>query len=222
VRTIDRRGQESPLSSSVTATPLPDVKEPVFVASLTKPPEGVCLDGHRVKGQLHGDARIADGGLELGVSGFATFESQPEFAIRKAFSVECWVRIDQPASMPVVLAAGAFNSDGWFLQRYGDGWRWHLAPLSCDGGRPVVGRWTHLVGTFDGRRACLYQDGQLVAKVDGVPNRAPYRGPLVLGQYSSQGPSYQVHGGLKGVRLYARALRPADVAANFRDGSGTP
>ena len=114
------------------------------------------------------------------------------------------------------IAAGGFNDHGWFLQRYGGGWRWHLAPVSCAGGRPVLKNWTHLVGTFDGSQACLYQDGKLVAQAACVPNRVPYRGPLVLGQYTTPGPSYQVQGALRDVQLYARALRPAEIAENFR------
>ena len=219
VRAVDRRGQESPLSAPVEATPLPEIKEPVFTTDFAQRSEAVRPDRSRVPGKLHGDAKANAGTLELGTSGFATFERAPEFELRKAFTLECWVRVDREAAMPVVAAAGAFASHGWFLQRYGGGWRWHLAPVNCDGGRPAVGRWTHLVGTFDGQQACLYQDGQRVAHVAGVPSRVPWNGPLVLGQYSSQGPAYQVHGGLKGFQLYARALRPAEVAEHFRAGA---
>ena len=119
--------------------------------------------------------------------------------------------------MPVVVAAGAFNDHGWFLQRYGGGWRWHLAPVSCDGGRPVVGRWTHLVGTFDGQQACLYQDGKLVAQVDVRPEPRALARPAGARPVLRQGPRYQVHGGLKAVTLYDRALRPAEVAARAND-----
>ena len=76
----------------------------------------------------------------------------------------------------------------------------------------------HLVGTFDGRQACLYQDGKRVATVAGAPVRMPWTGPLVLGQYSSQQPSFQVHGGLTGVRLYDRAMRAEEVLESFRAG----
>jgi hypothetical protein len=219
VRAIDRRGQESPVSAPVEASPLPEVKEPLFATDFARQAEAVRLDGSRVRGQAHRGVKVVDGAVEFGAAGFVTFEAAPEFELRKAFSFECWLRIDKESPMPVIAAAGAFNDRGWFLQRYGGAWRWHLAPVSCDGGRPVVGRWTHLVGTFDGTRTCLYQDGQLVAQTDCVPNREPWRGPLVLGQYSGQGPSYQVHGGLKGVKLYARALRPAEVAEQFRLGA---
>ena len=96
------------------------------------------------------------------------------------------------------------------------------ALLRCDGGSPAVGRWVHLVGTFDGKKARLYQDGKQVAQVDCSPSRAPYSGPLVVGQYSSQSPAYQVQGGITGLKLYHRALRAAEVAERFQAGREAP
>ena len=218
VRAVDRRGQISLPTPAVEAEPLPEIKEPLWRTDFGGYVEAIRRDGSRVKGRLHGDAKLAGGSLELGDNGFATFEPLADFELRKAFSLECWVRLDRESAMPVVAAAGAFNAHGWFLQRYGAGWRWHLAPLNCDGGRPVVGQWMHLVGTFDGRQACLYQDGKQVATVAGAPVRIPWTGPLVLGQYSSQQPSFQVHGGLTGVRLYDRAMRAEEVLESFRAG----
>ena len=76
-----------------------------------------------------------------------------EFDLGRAISVECWVWIDRESPMPVVLSCGEFNATGWFVQRFGGGWRWHLGGISCDGGRPAIGRWVHLVGTFNGSQA---------------------------------------------------------------------
>jgi hypothetical protein len=218
VRTIDRRGQTSPLSERAEATPLLEIKEPVFVARFDSGVEALLLDGKAVQGQLHAGAQAADGALQLSSTGFATFKHLPELDIPRAMSVEIWVRIDQESQMPVIAACGAFNQTGWFLQRYGGGWRWHLAPISCDGGHPAVGRWTHLVGTFDGQKACLYQDGKPVARVDCYPNRVAWSGPLVVGQYSAQSPSYQVQGEISGLKIYHRALRPAEIAEKHQAG----
>jgi len=220
VRTLDRRNQQGPASEPAEATPLPEIKEPVFAADFTGGVEARLLDGSVLKGQLHAGAKTSEGALELGSTGFATFKHLPEFDLHKALSLELWVRIDTESPMPVIAACGAFNSTGWFLQRYGQGWRWHLAPISCDGGHPVVGRWVHLVGTFDGRRACLYQDAKLIAQVDCYPNRALWSGPLVVGQYSGQSASYQVQGGISGLKIYHRALRAAEVAEKFQAGRG--
>jgi hypothetical protein len=176
------------------------------------------LAGKAVQGRLYGDAKTVEGNLQTASGGFAAFGGLAEFQVPRAFSLELWVRIDREAQMPVIASCGAFNSAGWFLQRYGRGWRWHLAPVSCDGGRPVVGRWTHLVGTFDGQKARLYQNGKLVAQVDCYPNRAAWDGPLVIGQYSHQDPSYQVHGSIRGLKIYHRALPAEEVVEIHRAG----
>jgi hypothetical protein len=218
VRAIDRRDQASLPSPTAETSPLPETQEPVFAAPFGENADAVLLDGKTAKGKLHGDARVVEGALTLGVSGFASFDHQPEFDLTHALSVECWVRIDQDSAMPVVLSCGAFHGQGWFVQRYGSAWRWHVAPFSCDGGRGAVGRWTHLVGTYSGTTATLYQDGQQVASIDCYPNRAPWPGPLVIGQYSSAGDSYQVHGRIAGVKIYRRVLRTPEVATHFRNG----
>jgi len=212
VRAVDRRGRQSDLSQSAEAAPLPEIQEPVFKVDFAGGAMATLLDGEVVKGRLHAGAKVADGSLVLASTGFAAFDDRPELDVRAAMSVECWVRIDRESQMPVVLSAGAFNSAGWFLQRYGRGWRWHLAPVSCDGGRSVVGRWTHLAGTYNGRKACLYQDGELVAEVDAAAGFARFDGPLVIGQYSRQADSYQVHGAISGVKIYHRVLRPDEIA----------
>jgi len=169
-----------------------------------------------VAGKLHGAAQFAEGSLRLGPGAFVSFENRSELDLAVGFSVQCWVRIEQESQMPVVLAAGEFNRAGWFVQRFGRGWRWHLGGTSCDGGRPVVGRWTQLTGTFDGARACLYQDGRLVASTACSPNLAPWSGPLVVGQYARQGPSYQVEGRIADVKIFRRALGPAEIAENVK------
>lgn len=217
VGAIDRRGQTSPLSAPVAASPLPEIKEPVFVTDFTTAAQARRLDGTTVKGELHGGAKIAGGSLVLEAGGFATFPHQPEFDLGKAFSVECWLWIEQESSMPVIISAGEFNRNGWFLQRFGGGWRWHVAPASCDGGRPAVGRWVHLAATYSDTQARLYQDGKLVAEATCDPDPAPWSGPLVIGQYSTQADSYQVLGKITGVTIYRRVLRPEEVAGHSAD-----
>jgi hypothetical protein len=211
VRAVDRRRRQGPPSSSVQAVPLPQIQEPVFTAALAAGPDAAMLGGSLLSGALTGDAKIADGVLRLGAHGFLAFDHRGEFDLTKALSVECWVLMEKPSPMPVVISCGAFGSSGWFLQEIGGGWRWYLGGECCDGGRQAPGRWVHLVGTYDGRKAALYQDGKLVARTDCMPRKAPWPGPLVVGQYSSASPSYQVQGRIAGVKIYQRALRPEEV-----------
>ena len=92
-------------------------------------------------------------------------------------------------------------------------WRWYVAGIDCDGGRPPLGRWVHLVGTFDGHTARLFQDGELIAEKTGNVIRTRWARPMIVGQYSGgPGPQFQVTGQIAGLRIYGRAMPAADVA----------
>jgi hypothetical protein len=75
------------------------------------------------------------------------------------------------------------------------------------------------VGTFDGRRARLFQDGRQVADVPCAADTTPWNGPLFVGQYgAAPGLAYQVTGRIARLRLYRRAMGPGDVGEAFREG----
>jgi len=202
VRAVNRRGAVGPPSATVTAAAKPESKNPVFIA---------FAPGQVAGAALRAPAKRTRNILDLTGGGYATVNHLPAFDLTGRFSVECWVRLDKAGGMPVVLSCGAFGGNGWFLQALGGRWRWHLGGVSCDGGQVTVGRWTHLVGTFDGQEAMLLIDGRKAASVPCTPNTASHRGPLVVGQYSSQMPQYQVTGQITGVKLYHRPLTPRDA-----------
>lgn len=125
--------------------------------------------------------------------------------------------------MPVLVSCGVWQQAGWFLQRLGGQWRWHVGGIDCDGGKPAVGRWIHLVGTYDGTTARLFEDGVPVAEAKGVARSEAWNGPLHVGQYSGQpGAAYQVCGQMAGLKIYHRPLPAQEVlaAANNRGMTG--
>jgi len=214
LRAVSRRGVESAATDAVTAAALPVIREPVFVAAFAENLDAALYGGGTARGKGHGKARVADGALDLRRGGHATFAHRPDFDLTRPLSVECWVHFTRQSQMPVVLSCGHWKQAGWFLQRIGGGWRWHVGGIDCDGGKPAPGRWTHLVGTFDGRTASLFQDGHLVAEKAGHAVQTPWNGPLHVGQYSGgPGPQYQVTGWIAGLRIYGRALPAADAKA---------
>jgi len=217
VRAVNRRGIEGPASPAVEAAALPEPKEPVFAATFAQGANGAALDGARVPARLHGKARVSGGVLDLSAGGHLTFPHRGEFDLRGRFSVECWVRFTKRTQMPVIVSCGVWQRAGWFLQWLGNSWRWHVGGIDCDGGRPKAGEWIHLVGTYDGRTARLYENGRLVAERGGTANLSPWAGPLHVGQYSGgPAPQYQVFGQTRGLRLYARALRLPEIASAAR------
>jgi len=214
VRAVNRRGGESASCEPVVAASLPEVKEPMFVAAFAKDLQATLYGGGAAPGKAHGKARVSDGALDLRGGGFVTFPHRPDFDLSGRISVELWVHFTKEAQMPVVVSCGHWNQAGWFLQRIGGGWRWHVGGIDCDGGKPAVGRWTHLVCTYDGQTCRLFQDGKQVAEQRGAAIQAPWRRPLHVGQYSGgPGPQYQVLGWVAGLKVYGRALPAGDAQA---------
>jgi len=111
------------------------------------------------------------------------------------------------------VGGGGWQQAGWFLQRLGERWRWHVGGVDCDGGQPAVGRWVHLVGTYDGKAARLYVDGALAGEAVGSAKTDRWSGDLHVGQYSGgPGPDYQVMGRIAGLKIYHRPLAASEVA----------
>jgi hypothetical protein len=216
VRAINRRGIESAAAREVTAAALPEIKDPLFVAKFEQSTDANLHGGGTAPGSSHGKAQVADGMLDLSQGGHATFEHRPEFDLTREISVECWVNLAEEGRIPVVVSCGHWQAAGWFLQKLGSVWRWYVGGINCDGGQPPVGKWTHLMGTFDGQTARLFQDGKLVAEKTANPILTPWPGPMFVGQYScGPGAQYQVTGQISGLRIYGRAVSAQDAADAF-------
>ena len=206
----DRGGTGAP-SQSASAAALPEVRDSLFTAAFAANADAALYVGGKTRGTLHGKARIApdEKALDLRNGGYATFAHRREFDVTGKFSIACRVKIARASRGSVVASCGLWNHSGWFLQRIGAGWRWHVGGIDCDGGAPAPGKWTELVGTFDGRTARLYQDGRLVAAKSGRANRTPWGKPLHVGQYSGGvNASFQVNGLISDLRIYGCVVNP--------------
>ncbi len=217
VRSVSRRGIESPWSNSAQAAATV-VREPVLVVTFDKQVRGRLEDGEDLVGKLQPPARATDGLLDLTQGGSARFDHRNQFDLLQPLSLECWVQLDQPGKIPVVVSCGRWKEAGWFLQSIAGRWRWHVGGIDCDGGRSATGRWTHLVGIYDGRGTRLFQDGRQVAQRPGVAARSLWSRELYIGQYSGQsGPEFQVFGRIAGVKLYHRPLEASEILAAAQD-----
>jgi hypothetical protein len=222
VRAVNLRDLESKPTAPVTATAMV-IREPVF-ATVTEPEaQGLLYDGDTLPGQKHGKARSAGGRLDFQDGGHFTFAHRREFDLGQPLSVECWVWLDQLGKSPVLASCGRWREAGWFLQRLGARWRWHVGGVDCDGGQPATNRWVHLAGTFDGKTLRLFEDGVQVAETSGGVKLDPFPGDLHVGQYSG-GPSddFQVRGRLLGVKVYHRPLPATEVAELSRSRPAQP
>jgi hypothetical protein len=212
VRAVSQKGVESAPCEPVEAKATM-IREPMFQATFGPEPRATIYGGDALAGKLQGGAKGAGAVLDLRQGGHVTFPHHAHFDLAQPLSLECWVWFDEPGKMPVVVSCGVWQQAGWFLQKLGSTWRWHVGGVDCDGGRVPVGRWVHLVGTCDGRTARLFQDGLLLAEKTGSFVTAAWPGELHLGQYSgSPGPEYQVTGRLAGVKIYHRVIDAAEAA----------
>jgi hypothetical protein len=213
VRAVSRRHALGEATGEVAAT-AQVVVPPVCTVALHDGPRAELLNDGTLPGALHDGATIAEDTVDLGQGGYLTIPHDACFELAQPMTVECRVKFAQPGTMPVVVSCGAWNQAGWFIQRLGNAWRWHVGGVDCDGGTPETGRWIHLVGTFDGRQLRLFQDGALVAERAGSFQLSPWPGDLHIGQYSgSPAPAYQVTGQIKDIKIYHRPLSELEVAA---------
>ncbi|MHB9065232.1 MAG: HzsA-related protein [Pirellulaceae bacterium] len=218
VRAINRRMELGAPSEGVEAT-AHFVLPPVLSLSLETAPRAELLDGTTLTGTLQGGAVVEQNAVNLLQAGYVTIPHDPCVELLQPLTVQCRVWFTEPGEMPVVISCGAWNQAGWFIQRLGNSWRWHVGGVDCDGGKPDIGRWIHLVGTFDGRNARLYQDGSLVGERAGPFQLAIWPGDLHIGQYSdSPTPAYQVIGRIKDVKIFHRPLGDAEIAESAAAG----
>jgi len=76
---------------------------------------------------------------------------------------------------------------------------------------PVVGQWAHVAATFDGTTARLYVNGVEVGSGPFSLGNNP-AAEMRIGSYNNDSPTY--NGDIDEVRMYNRALTPAELTGN--------
>ncbi|MCP3920436.1 MAG: PQQ-binding-like beta-propeller repeat protein [bacterium] len=188
-------------------------------------PSARVLGAARIEqaGELHAltlDGRGAD--LEVAAN-FAGLELPS-----KAISAEAWVRVDRPIEwgglVSVAQDNGAYER-GWMLgfrqKRFGfavageggpDQLTWLLADADYE-----LGRWHHVVGTYDGRAQRVYVDGRLAAESEAQSGklRYPEEAPYHVGAYRDADEYFRVTGALHEAGVYDRGLSAREVKKRF-------
>ncbi len=111
------------------------------------------------------------------------------------------------------------NNSGLFLglNPSGNVIRWNLTnmPDPVEGTSLVLGEWTHIVATFDGEKAALYYNGELV---DMIEHAVPIPQNDSNFSIGSQNNTLSTHmGAMDNVLIYNRALTQEEVTLIFND-----
>jgi hypothetical protein len=137
-------------------------------------------------------------------------------------TVAAWVRNNgSPGNNMYVLSKGSFQCNYASYGLYtGDngGIAFYVGGQSTfyktAQGAPSIwdGSWHHVAGTFDGRYARLYVDGQLIGSPTPVPEPINYNidGGGLVGSYGACNGSLSLNGDIDGVQIWSQAL-PVDT-----------
>lgn len=151
----------------------------------------------------------------------------PALDTSKSFTVSAWAKLNSLTANSTFVSQNGTTNNGFQLYYSSGAQVWAFGRHSTDtdgavwratyGGKPVLGRWTHLVGIYDAsaKEVRLYVDGKLAATKDWTYTPWNATGPLQLGRKLSSG-SYGefTNGAISDVRVYPTALPPADAAAS--------
>ena len=157
-----------------------------------------------------------NGAMEFGGNEYVDCGNGDSLKIRDAITIACWVKIDSfTVDWETILAMG---DDSYRMSRgpvTGDSI--HFGCNGVTGGdlnatAPVTtGTWRHVALVFDGAYRYIYIDGAEDARLESTGQIDASAHNLYIGE-NSQETGRQLAGAIDDVRIYSRALSPAEVA----------
>jgi len=183
------------------------------------PAQGLRLDGRRDWLLVAGDRETAT----------------PLLPTRE-FSVTAWVLVDETRDDGGITGFVQDNGgveQGWVLGYDKKAFTFRLATAGATDGDGVLttlrattpltlGRWHHVAGTYDGAIMRLHVDGKPEAEAATQSGDIlyPAAGRLTVGAYADDNELNPLEGALQEVKVYARALPSAEIAATATHNAG--
>jgi len=125
----------------------------------------------------------------------------------------------------IVTIGGHSPIQGWSLRMgWGTDWRFGVGDgskfISPEAAGIALQKWTHLVGTYDGVTIRMYANGRLVRELPCQARiQLPAESGLVIGNArGAKGLAFPFPGLVDSIRVYSRALTPAEVVGIFEAG----
>jgi hypothetical protein len=205
---------------------------------------GSAADGTNADGVTFGPGVVNNGaGGDLtpiynntdGVNTTVQFLSALNPGATSPFTVEFWAKpaSDDGDSAPVANRVSSGNRSGWvFFQRPATtGWNFRMyngngSGLGWDltGGTSTLNQWSHVVATWNGSAAQLYDNGVLVASTNGSTANGVYNPnttiPLTVGTLEDQTSPFD--GAVDEVAFYGTALSSAAILNHFNTMATNP
>ena len=172
---------------------------------------------------MHAHAEPTDGVTFDGKSGYRVeadaFKINPH-----DFSVAAWVRVSSVPEPQMFMTLGAPANDMSLYLYQG---KVRMLVEHAPKGKPGIGgkydfalapapeadRWTHYLGTYDGRTIAIYKDGVLQGKKEAACERTAFADTLYLGTSPEKGRT--LRGALDEVRIWNRALTSEEAMRVF-------
>lgn len=151
-----------------------------------------------------GEAATLDAGSEIAVP------DSPSLDIPGPFTVEAWILVD---AVPAEGRAGVVDREGQYsLIIYAtDEYRCDIFGASLYVGPVVVGEWSHVACVFDGAALRAYVNGTEAGMVGATgPLLTDNVDPMSIGDTSPEF-GEPLPGAVGGVRVWSRALEPAEL-----------
>jgi len=212
---VDPTGRDGLPSAEVAAAATAPHQEPVFEARFDTPRAQTGQQG-----VLHAPAKLDGGVLDTTEGGWIAYPNADDLQLAGPLSFEMWVCPTAVPQIPVLLAFGHWEQQGYFLQNIGGRVRYYLGrQQTLDAGGFELGRWQHVAAVFDGESQVLYVDGREVGR-RAVPtfDLTPWPGELRIGQYAEIDAQFAAPALYDDVRIYQRPLTAQEVQAHFAAG----
>jgi alpha-mannosidase len=180
-------------------------------------------DGTTVGGPSWITAGRYGGAIQLdGVDDHVRVEDSPSLDLGRTGTIGAWVRIDTLGRWQSVVAKGDSNSDSKHNYAIEVNPSNHWVCILGAGesqivleaaSRPTLNRYHHVACAWDGLTVRLYVDGELAVSTLQLVTPAANAAPLYVGQFG--GDTDRLEGVIDDVRIYNRALSPAEIQADL-------
>lgn len=165
------------------------------------------------------DRTVVDGtpALDAREGKYLRLPNSPVYNTGNEVTVEFRVKLLSPGVTPTFVCHGARVCDGFYVQQEDGQLNFAITGVgSLRAGSIPLGKWTHVVATYDGTTMTTYIDGKKVGSQPAWGSITPSPRPLYIARYEVNEKTYEFDGYIAGVRLYAYALSQSDVEGRYK------